>query len=94
MPEGSECLYQTRAGFAFRIVISAVDPKDFDELRGLFGAEAKPVAGVGDAAYFLKNERIYVRVGRQQFVASRGDGDVKFREALLALAKLAVPRLR
>ena len=95
VPEGSECLYLTRGGFALKITVSAVDPKDFDELRSMFGADAQPVTGVGDAAYFLKNERIYLRVGRAQFVASRGsDADAKFRDALMALAKLAAPRLR
>jgi hypothetical protein len=95
VPEGSECRYQTRAGFSLTITLSAVDPKDFDELRSLFGGDAQPVTGVGDGAYFLQNERIYARIGRTQFVASRGSGaDAKFRDALLALAKLAAPRLR
>ena len=95
VPEGSECSYQTHAGFGLRITISPVDPKDFDELRNLFGSDAQPVTGVGDAAYFLENERIYLRVGRTQLVATRGNrGDAKFRDALLAIAKLAAPRLR
>lgn len=94
VPDGSECQYQTGAGFAVTIVISPVEAKDFAELRDLFGAEAQPVAGVGDAAYFLGNERLYVRVGRQQLVVTRGsEADATFRDVLLAIARLAVPRL-
>jgi hypothetical protein len=39
--------------------------------------------------------RIHLRVGRTQFVASRGgSAGTQFRDALLALARLAAPRLR
>ena len=95
VPEGSECLYQTRADIMLKISVSPVSAQDFDELRELFGVDAEVVPDLGDAAYYLENDRIYMRVGMLQFVVNRGEpGDASFREALLTMARIAEPRLK
>lgn len=81
------------------VLSPSASKKDFDEFRALLtqqGERLDAVSGVGDDAYYW-GTRIYVRAGTRQLTIWNGDpmqpaADV--RADVLALAKLALPKLR
>jgi len=72
-----------------------VSKADFDALREQIGAEAEPVGGIGESAYFWGPKLYVFGSGRQLIIyVSTDQLTPQLRAALAALGKLGAPRLR
>ena len=72
-----------------------VSKADFDALRQQIGAEAEPVSGIGESAYFWGPKLYVLGSGRQLIIyVSTDQLTPQLRAALTALGKLGAPRLR
>jgi hypothetical protein len=97
VPEGTECRFRSSDGNWVHVALGPLDAKTFASVRRLLGAQAEPLAGVGDEAFFWGNVRVHVRVGTHSLtigLARNDEGNAKTKEQVLALAKLGAARLR
>ena len=99
-PDGTTC--DLIGGTEGNIVVSlspSSSKKTLDDFRKLLaeqGEKIEPVSGVGDEAFYW-GDRIHVRVGNQLLVIFNGDSSqpsAEVRADILALAKLAIPKLK
>lgn len=93
---GRGCSYPARSGGSVNIAVGVQSADSFQAVRGLLDQEAnKPesVADIGDEAYYWA-DRIYVRVGKRSLTIWIGSAGRENRAAVLALAKVVVPKLR
>ena len=73
----------------------AVSKADFDALRQQIGAEAEPVSGIGESAYFWGPKLYVLASGRQLIIyVSTDQLTPQLRTTLTSLGKLGAPRLR
>ena len=97
VPEGTECRFRSSDGDWVHVALGPLDAKTFATVRRLLGAQAEPLAGVGDEAYFWGNVRVHVRVGTHSLtigIARNDEGNAKTKAQVLALAKAGAQRLR
>ena len=73
----------------------AVSKSDFDALREQIGAEAEPVSGIGESAYFW-GPKLYVRNSERQLIiyVSTDQLTPQLRTTLASLGKLGASRLQ
>ena len=89
------CRFPNTRGTVTVRVGDRVTAQEFDELRQQIGAQAEPVRGVGDRAYFW-GPRLYVGVGTEQLVLTVSTEQLtpQLRAGLTSLGRLGATRLR
>lgn len=97
--KGTACGFGT-ATDSVSIALWPTNAKDFAEFRKLLaenGAKIEDASGLGDAAYFWEDDRVYVRLGDQGLTVTLGGGDDSFdakrREIVMAIAKAGIAKL-
>ena len=98
-PGGTTCSLIGGTGGNISVALSSSSKKDLDDFRKLLieqGEKLEAVSGVGDEGFWW-DTRIHVRSGNHLLVIFNGDSTqpaAKVRAEVLALAKLAVPKLK
>lgn len=97
---GTSCRFPT-ATDTVTISLWPTNAKNFAEARKILedeGVKIENAPGIGDAAHFWDDDRIYVRVGNQGLTVTLSGGgeglDPKRRAITLALAKAGVAKLQ
>jgi hypothetical protein len=98
--DDNECRFVWGRGTLSVSSMENVSPDDFEEFRQMLGVEATPAEGLGDSAYFWRDNRIYVRVKSRALTITVGQDQSnpvptdRLRSALLTLGTIGAARLR
>jgi hypothetical protein len=91
------CTFTATSGDSVIVAIptASVSDAEFNSWKQMAGADAEPVSGVGDAAYFW-NSRLYIHSGNRTATISVVDRDVtpELKAGLRKLGEMAASRLR
>jgi hypothetical protein len=91
------CTFTATSGDSVIVAIptASVSDAEFNSWKQMAGADAEPVSGIGDAAYFW-NSRLYIRSGTRTATISVADIDVtpEIKAGLRKLGETAASRLR